>query len=207
MIALLRVGYVVAAILVLLAVGLWTIPAARSRRVTTALECPIRLVSGEQTAVSFVPQLAERHYIGVALERKVPMARLEQIIGGIQGEEATSRPVIDLHLVSNRQQVATQPTRACWWGSTVGFDLTSFQPVPGKHYSLNLSVRRADPDLQSLNPHLLVTVEPLIGEGYYLGALYCRFIAVAAVIIAVALACACYFTIRVRRAMLAAQPT
>jgi hypothetical protein len=100
-----------------------------------------------------------------------------------------------------------QPTKVCWWGGTVGFDVAFFQPVPEKPYSLSLSVREAEADLQSLHPRLLVTVEPLTGEHYYLGVLFCRFIAVAAVITAVAVACVCYFAIRVRRAMLPPQPT
>jgi hypothetical protein len=121
--------------------------------------------------------------------------------------EAKSRPVVAFQLESDGQQVSTQPSDVTWWGRTVGFDLASFKPVPGKHYIVRASVLQAEPDLRTLNGRLVVEVAPLIGEGFYYGVLLGRFAAIVAVVIAITLASVAFFAIRVRRARLTLQAT
>jgi hypothetical protein len=206
MIAVYRLGYVVAVVLVAVAVGLWFIPASRSKQVSEPLAHAFPLIAGQQTTAAFIPRLGELHYIGIALDRNLPFTRLKEIVG-LAPVEAASRPVVAFQLESDGQQVATQPSKSSWWGRTVGFDLASFRPVPGKRYILRASVLQAEPDLRTLNARLVVEVEPLAGERLYYEVLLGRFAAIVAVVVAMTLASVAFFSIRVRRARLTLQPT
>jgi hypothetical protein len=207
MIALYRFGYVVAAVLVVAAVGLWFIPISKSKQLSEPLRQAFPLIPGQQTTASFVPRLAQVHYIGVALDRNLPFSRLKEIVGGVTPVEATSRPAVDFQLESDGRDVSTQPSKVVWWGRTVGFDLASFNPVPGKRYILHASVLQAEPDLRNLNARLVVDVEPLTGEGIYYGVLLGRLAAIVTITFAVVLACLAFFGVRHRRARLCPQPT
>lgn len=183
-----RYCYIAAGGLALIALFLWFAPAAVNLRRSEPLIHSFPLVPGQTGSYSFVVHYANKYYVGIALDRNLPFQRLTEILGW-DGKKAVSRPTIQYRLSSNGRVVPTVSSTASWWGRTVGFYLASFVAVPDQRYTLEATVRQAEPDLQLLNPHLVVELAPLPAEDLYASAMLSKLVAGLLSILAVLLGC------------------
>ncbi len=181
-----RYCYITAGGLALIALLLWFVPTAVNSRRSEPLNHPFPLVVGQKGSYSFVTQDANTYYIGIALDRKLPLQRLWEIIG-INDKKPVSRPAIKYRLFSHSHVVPTAPSNASWWGRTVGFDLATFSAVRGQQYTLEAAIINAEPDLQVLNARLVVNLAPLPAEGLYTGALLAKLAAALLLVLAIGL--------------------
>jgi hypothetical protein len=175
-------SFIIAAGLLVVALALWFVSPLVAARLTTPVHRSFPVVTGQHVMFSFVPKLAERHYIKVEFERNLPFPRLQQIVGPVSGEP-TSRPQIEFFIETQGQRVPIQPERGQNWGSLVGFTLGSFEAIGGERYTLTADVRSAEPDLQKLNGQLFVSVHPWTGEKFYFRILAARLLAITFVIV------------------------
>lgn len=161
-----RLSTAVSITCIALAVAIWLGSPLVADRLTTPLRTTFPVVTGYSATRSFTPLLSKRHHVMVDLERNLPFARLEQIVGPVMGRP-TSRPKIICRLESAGTTLSLEPGRIQYWGETVGYELGFFEASRSKRYTLTATIQYAEPDLRTLNGRLTVEVDSMTSKKYF----------------------------------------
>jgi hypothetical protein len=133
----------------------------------TPVRMSIPLIAGHAASAQFTSDQNGVSLIGVEIKSRLPLEQL----GQIRPPELAIQVSSEGRLVSlNRYEQAHHTGEfasfnwATWGGDLAGQALGDFRAVSGRRYTIQVRVRRADPKLRGLDPHLVVNLGPPRGS-------------------------------------------